>query len=146
VRGPWPAGLLWVVVAALTVSTAYGSGRSAQAVEPSSTAMPLPALPPSASFTHLTPEQGLAGPIDTEITQDAQGFMWLGTYSGLDRYDGYRFVHYTHDDADPNTVSGNTITALYADTDGMLGRCARRGPGSPRSAHTAIRALQTRSR
>jgi ligand-binding sensor domain-containing protein/signal transduction histidine kinase len=77
-------------------------------------------LPPTAAFTHLTVDQGLADQMAAEITQDTEGFMWFGTFRGLDRYDGYRFVHYRHDDADPHSLTGNVITALYADRDGNV--------------------------
>jgi ligand-binding sensor domain-containing protein len=82
-------------------------------------------LPPTAAFTHLTVEGGLADQVSAEITQDAEGFMWFGTFSGLDRYDGYRFVHYRHDDADEHSLSGNVITALYTDRSGnvWVGAC-----------------------
>lgn len=78
------------------------------------------ALPPTARFTHLTVQQGLADQIAAEITQDADGFMWFGTFSGLDRYDGYTFVHYRHEDADEHSLSGNVISALYATREGTL--------------------------
>ena len=65
-------------------------------------------------------QQGLADQIAAEITQDGDGFMWFGTFSGLDRYDGYTFVHYRHDDADDHSLSGNVVTALYTTREGTV--------------------------
>ena len=35
--------------------------------------------------------------------------MWFGTFDGLVRYDGYDFVVYEHDPADPTSISANPI-------------------------------------
>ncbi len=40
-------------------------------------------------FRHLTVDNGLSHTDATAILQDKKGFMWIGTYSGLNRYDGY---------------------------------------------------------
>ena len=90
------------------------------AAQPPPETAPNRELPPTASFNDLTIDQGLADQIAPEITQDPEGFMWFGTFSGLDRYDGYRFVHYRHDDSDPHSLSGNVISALYADRAGNV--------------------------
>ncbi|GIV96752.1 MAG: hypothetical protein KatS3mg057_1409 [Herpetosiphonaceae bacterium] len=54
------------------------------------------------------------------ILQDRQGFVWLGTWEGLARYDGYRFIIYKHDEEDPRSLSNDVIMALLEDQDGML--------------------------
>ncbi len=54
------------------------------------------------------------------IAQDTTGFLWLGTQDGLARFDGYSFLTYRHDRADPWSLSENHITALAADGDGSL--------------------------
>ena len=52
----------------------------------------------------LSNEIGLAGKnlADTAdcrtIFQDSRGYMWFGTYMGLNRYDGHRFAVYDRDD------------------------------------------------
>jgi len=46
-------------------------------------------------FTSYTVRDGMvANPVRT-IYQDKNGFMWIGTWEGLSRYDGYRFTNYT---------------------------------------------------
>ncbi|MCB9207101.1 MAG: hypothetical protein H6611_07330, partial [Ignavibacteriales bacterium] len=54
------------------------------------------------------------------ITQDKRGYMWFGTATGLNRYDGYEFVVYTHDFNDSLSISDNEITSLYEDDEGFL--------------------------
>lgn len=46
--------------------------------------------------------------------------MWLGTLSGLLRYDGYRFKQFEFDPLDTNSISGNFINALEATPDGRI--------------------------
>lgn len=45
-------------------------------------------------FSHLTTANGLLSDNVTSLAQDHRGFMWIGTYNGLQRYDGKRFVNY----------------------------------------------------
>jgi PAS domain S-box-containing protein len=46
--------------------------------------------------------------------------MWFGTHDGLNKYDGYTFTVYRHRRSDPDSLSNNTITALYQDHTGTL--------------------------
>ncbi len=50
------------------------------------------------------------------IQQDHLGFMWFGTFDGLNRFDGYRFTAYRYEHANPASVSGNFITSLFQDS------------------------------
>jgi two-component sensor histidine kinase/ligand-binding sensor domain-containing protein len=54
------------------------------------------------------------------LIQDKKGFMWIGTKDGLHRYDGYKFINYTHDPKNPNSISDNWIHTLYEDESGIL--------------------------
>ena len=42
-------------------------------------------------FHHISVEDGLPNNSVISLTQDAAGFIWMGTYDGLNRYDGYSF-------------------------------------------------------
>ncbi len=46
------------------------------------------------SFHHYNVGDGLAHLRVTSIHQDKKGYLWLGTWEGLSRFDGYRFVNY----------------------------------------------------
>ncbi|MGD2205816.1 MAG: two-component regulator propeller domain-containing protein [Anaerolineae bacterium] len=75
---------------------------------------------PDPRFTHLTSEQGLSHNMVRCILQDNEGFMWFGTESGLNKYDGYTFTVYRHERSDPDTLSSSSITALHQDHSGTL--------------------------
>lgn len=65
----------------------------------------------------------------TSIAQDAQGFMWFGTYDGLMRYDGERATTFRHDPEDTTSLSDDYINigGLYAAPGSDLWVGTRRG-------------------
>lgn len=50
------------------------------------------APPDNMSLRYLRTDEGLSQNEVTSILQDNEGFMWFGTRSGLNRYDGYEFL------------------------------------------------------
>lgn len=40
-------------------------------------------------FSHITTEERLSYNNVTQILQDSRGFLWISTFNGLNRYDGY---------------------------------------------------------
>ncbi len=81
-----------------------------------------PSFPPGSTlrFKRLGIENGLAQSSVQAIVQDPQGYMWLGTEDGLQRYDGYDFTTYRHDPADPGSLADNAVNALTVQPDGTL--------------------------
>ncbi len=71
-------------------------------------------------FDHLTTDDGLAQETVLAITQDADGFIWLGTQTGLSRFDGYRVTNYRNAVGDVRTLAHNYIRALHVDRRGQL--------------------------
>ena len=71
--------------------------------------------PKSTAFEHLNSENGLNGQSVYTIVQDSRGFMWLGTESGLNRYDGYTFKCFQNSENDPRSISYNVINCLLED-------------------------------
>ncbi|MCG8699204.1 MAG: hypothetical protein MI922_14210, partial [Bacteroidales bacterium] len=51
------------------------------------------------------------------IAMDSVGYLWLGTSSGLVRYDGYHFVVYKNEIAKKNIGSNNRIYCIHIDGD-----------------------------
>ena len=75
---------------------------------------------PELQFEHITAKEGLSSNVANCITEDQQGFIWIGTINGLNRYDGYRFKHYYHHNTDTNSLVNNNVQRLYCDTKGRL--------------------------
>jgi ligand-binding sensor domain-containing protein/signal transduction histidine kinase len=71
-------------------------------------------------FERMTAEEGLSQNAILSIAQDTQGFLWIGTEDGLNKYDGYQFTVYKHDPDDPNTLRDNFVSAIYIDQTGDL--------------------------
>src|ERR1700761_2972307 len=60
---------------------------------------------------HSDPEAGSG----TAIVQDHNGFIWLGTQSGVVRWDGYHFHRYTADAQVAGSLPDSFILSLYVD-------------------------------
>ncbi len=56
----------------------------------------------------------------TYIHQDRLGFIWVGTFNGLNKYDGYSFKIYKFNDQEPDFPGSNRIAAIHEDRMGML--------------------------
>ena len=74
----------------------------------------------SISFQHISTEQGLPQSTVNVVLQDSHGFIWIGTYDGLTRYDGYNFVNFKNDPLDPNSLSNNIVVSIIEDKQGYL--------------------------
>jgi ligand-binding sensor domain-containing protein/signal transduction histidine kinase len=71
-------------------------------------------------FEHFSIEQGMLGRGVLCIYQDSIGYLWFGTYSGVDRYDGYSFKSYRHDPGDLSSIANALVQTLYEDHEGNL--------------------------
>jgi ligand-binding sensor domain-containing protein/serine phosphatase RsbU (regulator of sigma subunit) len=69
------------------------------------------------AFWHLSMERGLSNADVTSIFQDSQGFMWIGTMDGLNRYDGYEMKIYRKNAKDTLSLNGNSVLRLIEDHD-----------------------------
>jgi len=74
----------------------------------------------SSRFERLGIKQGLSQNSVLCILQDSQGFLWVGTQGGLNRYDGYEFKVFHHDPEDSNSISSDYILSLHEDKSGTI--------------------------
>ena len=66
-------------------------------------------------FERLTLENGLSQNSVFTLLQDHQGYLWVGTQDGLNRFDGFNFTIFKHDAENPESLSNNAILALFED-------------------------------
>ena len=74
----------------------------------------------SLKFNRLSTEQGLSQSSVTCIFQDDEGFMWFGTYGGLNRFDGYNFIVNQFTPSNKYSISDNHVRSICQDTAGIL--------------------------
>ena len=67
------------------------------------------------NFTNFSTEEGLPQSYVYSITQDEQGYLWIGTGNGLSRYNGFKFENYTTNDS----LADNFVTCGISDGAGM---------------------------
>ena len=72
------------------------------------------------TFNQISIEEGLSQSTVVATAQDADGFIWIGTRDGLNKYDSRKFVVYKHDPEDKNSLSANSIYCLLTDSKGTL--------------------------
>ena len=56
----------------------------------------------------------------SDMCQDEMGSVWVATDYGLNKFDGYRFAYYLHDDKDPASITVNVVVTLFCDKEGRL--------------------------
>lgn len=72
------------------------------------------------SFRHLSDEEGLSQATVYCIHQDKDGFLWIGTADGLNRFDGITFTWYKHNPLNKNSLPAPTVLCIYGDSVGHL--------------------------
>jgi signal transduction histidine kinase/ligand-binding sensor domain-containing protein len=71
-------------------------------------------------FTHLTIADGLSQATVNDVLQDSQGFIWLATENGLDRYDGVEVRRFKRERSRPEGLASDYIWALAEDRAGNI--------------------------
>jgi signal transduction histidine kinase/ligand-binding sensor domain-containing protein/DNA-binding response OmpR family regulator len=64
-------------------------------------------------FLRLNANNGLSNNEVNCIFKDELGFMWFGTRSGLNRFDGYSFKVFKHDLRDTSSIADEEISQLF---------------------------------
>src|SRR5665811_514343 len=71
--------------------------------------------PKRLQFTHITNDDGLSSSVVTSVLQDHKGLIWIGTFDGLNRYDGFGFVVYRNNSADSSSLTNNVVRTMIED-------------------------------
>ncbi len=71
-------------------------------------------------FQHLNAKDGLSQGHVLCMMQDSEGYVWAGTYLGLNRYNGYSFDIFYADNNNPNSLFINVVFSLFEDKDGKI--------------------------
>ncbi len=79
-------------------------------------------------FDHLTIQEGLSHNTVFDIIQDFNGYIWVGTQNGLNKYDGYGFQVYRSNGSQKGTAGfvGKGVLSLFEDRNGNLWAGTRR--------------------
>ncbi len=77
-------------------------------------------LSQSYKFSHLSVNEGLSQATVLCMLEDHQGFFWIGTADGLNRYDGAEFEIYRTNSNQENSISDNEIMVLLEDQKGNI--------------------------
>mgnify|MGYP004534307039 CR=1 FL=1 len=67
------------------------------------------------NFENLTIDNGLSQATAEAIIQDSDGYIWIGTNDGVNRYNGSEFKVFDANDEDENSIISNYVTALIED-------------------------------
>ena len=71
-------------------------------------------------FQRLLLPSGISDLTINAIVQDSQGYLWIGTRNGLNRYDGVTFRIFQHDPRDSTSLPHDNISSLFVDPRGRL--------------------------
>jgi len=70
-------------------------------------------------FDYLGTKDGLADETAFEVHQDRQGYIWVGTSVGFQRYDGHEFLSFQQDSS-KETIQGELIRCITELADGTI--------------------------
>jgi ligand-binding sensor domain-containing protein/signal transduction histidine kinase/CheY-like chemotaxis protein/AraC-like DNA-binding protein len=68
----------------------------------------------------ISVENGLPTNDVQYVYQDSFGFLWIASYEGIFRWDGYAFKKYQHDDKDSTSLSHNIVYTIFEDSQKRL--------------------------
>jgi len=66
----------------------------------------------------FTPDDGLSNSHITNIFQDSQGYIWIATENGLNKFNGYSFTAYSEQPDDSTSLKGNYVYSVFEDSHG----------------------------
>lgn len=77
-------------------------------------------IPEQINFSYISINEGLSQSTVFSIDQDQRGNMWFATYDGVNKYDGYSFTVYQHNEDDPNSIANDISRIVKTDSQGRV--------------------------
>ena len=77
-------------------------------------------VPEQINFSYISINEGLSQSTVFSIDQDQRGNMWFATYDGVNKYDGYLFTVYQHNEEDPNSIANDISRIVKTDSQGRV--------------------------
>ena len=71
-------------------------------------------------FEKYAVEEGTAMSASTVIFEDIKGYLWLGSQSGVDRFDGYDFINYANISSDSTSTNLTWVNSIAQDKVGNI--------------------------
>lgn len=71
-------------------------------------------------FESLSTKQGLSSNKISDIIQDKDGFLWISSHNGLNKYDGYHFETFQYEIDDLTSLSHSDVKDLMIANHGKL--------------------------
>jgi ligand-binding sensor domain-containing protein len=75
---------------------------------------------PKCKVEYFSTEQGLSHQSVTAILKDREGFMWFGSWDGINRFDGRKFISYKSSPGDHSQLGNDRIDQAIEDESGQL--------------------------
>lgn len=72
------------------------------------------------SFIHIGLDEGLSQSTVFDIAQDKYDNMWFATYNELNKYDGYTFTVYQHNEKNKQSLGCDIVRSLKVDEKGRI--------------------------
>ena len=73
-----------------------------------------------AKIIKYSTQMGLSSNHQRSIVQDKEGFIWIGTGDGINRFDGRSFKVYRKIPNDSTSLGSNNVLCMYVDSKGAL--------------------------
>ncbi len=75
---------------------------------------------PRVRFENYSISDGLSHLGVSSFYHDSKGFLWIGTYDGLNRFDGINYKVYKHNPDNPNSLLNNRVRCILEHSTGKL--------------------------
>ena len=108
--------LCWVMTQTVTLAQVRALGGTAPQVYATAPAQ----MQPAVISQHYTTNEGLPSNYVTCVLKDRDGFLWFGTWYGLCRFDGEKFVTFNKPTKDNAVIPPRKIESMAEDAQGRL--------------------------